>query len=482
MNRLLKSLPDPLSAHVWLLVTLVVKVATLVLLFRIGAIGHGNAGVLGVWWADAPTYFEPMESLLRGGGYDPDLRMPGYGVVYLLLRLFTEPPVTYDVLVILQSLLASVSMYILARLVWQQTGSKALFVLSMAVYALSISVHWYDAVMLTESFCVSALIFFLDRWVHWSRTGNRASLVFAGLWLTWAIFLKPVLAPIPAFVLLGLWLARSDWRQLLRNAMLFLLPLMAFDGAWMARNALRHGKPIVLTRVLFVGEDDPKPKLTALKFVWAIGGDITWWTDPQAEMRFFNTGLDQLPGSTNASSIILPNRILTSAYTMDSLRAAADEILALKSDTVSADYLHHRNLALNAKFDRWTAAFIAEHPAQYYLLSRLLALRRYVFQTGNPIAYSLPFRQMPLHHKALKLFHFGLHWATLLGGMLGAWWWLRNGNNRSLAVVPSLIVPFGIFVIPFALRFSEHRYMVPFIPFMLLCLIIGSHLRFKHNA
>lgn len=478
MRRLLDRLPDPERWGAWLVVTLAIKAATLTILMQVGGIGLGNAGWLGVWWTDAPTYFEPIESLMRGGDYTPDVRMPGYGAVYLLVRLFTEPPLTYDALVLLQTLLAAVSMYVLARLAYRLTGSKALFAGLLAVYAVSISVQWYDAVILTESFCTSAMIFFLDRWVAWNRQGRTADLVIAGAWLAWGIFLKPVLAPVPAFVLVALWLGRRQRAGALRHAVLFLLPLAVADGAWIIRNAIRYGSFIPVTRTLYVDEDSPTPALTAMVFVQAIGGDITWWTDPQAEMRFFNTGLDQVPGRTNAGSIQLPDRILTSAYTMDSLRAAADEILALKHDTVSAAYLEARNRALNARFERWTAAFIDEHPFQYYVLSRLLALRRYVLQTGNPVAYDLTFRAMPLHQKAMKLFHFGLHWATLLCGLAGAWLWVRRPEERAMAAVPALIVPFGLLIFPLVLRFAEHRYLVLFIPVMLLCAFVGLHRRF----
>lgn len=477
MNRLIRSLPEPENWRSWLMVTLVVKVATILLFLGLGVIGFGDTGLLGVWWNDAPTYFDPIESLLHGGDYEPDVRLPGYGAVYMLLRLVTEPPLTYDGLVVLQTLLGAVSMYVLARLVFRLTGSKRMFLLMLVVYVVSVSVQWYDAVMLTESFCASALIFFMDRWLRWHRTGKPSPLYFAGLWLTWAIFLKPVLAPVVGFVLLALWLARLQRGGWMKNALVFLMPLMVVDGAWIIRNALRHGSFAPLTRTLYADSDDPGPELRAAEFVIAFGGDLVWWGDPKAEVRFFNTGKDQLPGHTNAAEIVLPERILTSAYTMDTLRATAAEILTLKQPGIPEDELAQRNKVISARFERWTQAFIQEHPVQYHVLSRLLALRRYVIQTGNPVAYAQTFREMPIHYKALKLFHIGLHYSTMLLGLVGGWLWLRRRQDRALALVPVLLVPFGILIFPIALRFSEHRYLVPFIPFMLLCAMVGLHMR-----
>ena len=482
MKRFPYSVPDPERWRTWIAITVVVKALMLLLMLHIGAIGTGEAGVLGVWWSDAPTYFDPIDSLLRGGDYLPDLRLPGYGAVYLLVRLFTEPPLTYDVIVVLQFLVAAVSMYVLPRIVYRITGSRKLFLATLLLYVASISVHWYDGVILTESFCASAMIFFIDRWENWYRTGSKAALFTAGLWLTWAIFLKPVIAPVPAFALAALWLARAHRGAFVRNALVFSLSLIVIDGAWILRNAMRYGEFSPVARMLYTGADAPTPELRAVEFVIVFGGDCTWWTDPQAEIRFFNTGKDQLPGRTNASSIVLPDRIMTSVYNMDTLQATADEILALKEPTVTEEERDARNKAINARFERWTQAFIDEHPFQYQVLSRLLALRRYVLQTGNPIAYDLTFREMPLHYKALKLFHMGLHWTTMLGGCLGGWIWFRRGNARPLALLPALIVPFGILIFPFALRLSEHRYMVPFIPVMLLCLVVGWHARSTPTA
>jgi hypothetical protein len=475
MTRIPGTLPDPERWRFWLSITLVLKGATLFLLLHIGAIGMGDAGMLGVWWSDAPTYFEPIDSLLAGGDYLPDLRLPGYGVVYFLVRLFTEPPLTYDVLVVLQTLVAAFSMYVLPRSVYRITGSKALFLATLLLYAASISVHWYDAVMLTESLCASSMIFFIDRWERWYRTGSRAALVFSGLWLTWAIFLKPVIAPVFALALIALWMARAERGAFLRNALLILAPLILLDGAWILRNAIRYGEFSPIARRMYTGSINPTPEFRATQFVIAFGGDCTWWTHPNAEIRFFNVGHDQLPGATNASSIVLPERIMTSIYNVDTLRATSVEILALKDPAVTNEFRDTRNKLINARFERWTEAFIKEHPVQYHFLTKLIALRRFVVQTGNPVVYAQTFREMPWYLKATKLFHLALHWATLLGGFVGGYIWLRRGPSVPLAILPVLIVPFGTLVFSLVLRLSEHRYLVPFIPVMLLCTIVGYH-------
>lgn len=482
LNDLIESVPHPRRWAIWSTISLLVKLLILWVLVSYGKVGLGDAGILGTTAGDTSGYFEPIESLLRGGNYAPDVRMPGYGVVYLLARSVSPIPRVFDILVALQLLLASVSMYLLARMVFRITASRSLFLLTLGVYAMTISVHWYDAVLLTESFATSAMILFLDRFLVWCRSGGGRALVLSGLWITWAIFLKPVLAPVPGIVLLGIWYARTNHPNYIRNSFAFLIPLIVMDGAWIVRNALEHGGIHPLTRTLFVSEVDPDPKLFASRFVIAFGGDMVWWADREAEVRFFNVGNDQVPGHTNATEVILPDRIMTSAYNSDSLRALSERILALKDPSLPDDLRSMETERINAKLEHYLTVFIAEHPFQYHVLSRIKALANFLKQSGNPAAYMATFGDLPIAWKGLKLFHMGLHYSTLFLGLAGAVFWWRSGRDRPFAVVATLIVPFGILIFPIGLRFSEHRYLVPFIPYLLLAAFVGFWCKYARRS
>lgn len=481
-ERLVQRIPDPARWTLWVPVGMVIKLITVCVLLAAGSTGNGEAGQLGTMGGDSSSYFDPIGSILRGGDHAPDVRMPGYGAAYLLARTVSSPPATYDVLVVLQLLLGAVAMYILGRMAYRLTGSRAAFALTILLHALSISVQWYDVMMLTESFATSALILFLDRCLTWTRTGERAALVIAGLWLTWAIFLKPVLAPLPAVVLLAIWYARGQYPDHMRNAFLFLLPLILIDGSWVVRNAVKYDGIYPLTRTLFVSDDHPDPKLSASKFVIAFGGDMVFWVDPRAEVRFFNVGNDQVPGKTNAQEIELPTRIMTSAYNLDSLKMISDRILAMKARSFPAELREQETDRINTTLHRYRSVFIQEHPFQYHVVSRLCALTTFLDQTGDPVPYSKTFAQLPLRLKALKLFHIAMHWATLLFGVIGSILWWRSGRSRTFARILAPIIPFGLLIFPIGLRFSEHRYLVPFIPLLLLAAIVGSWSRLANRT
>ena len=79
---------------------------------------HGLHSAWYGWGAetgDTPGYFEPIDSFLAGHGYRPDFRMPGYGLPYLVFRLFTTPQGAGSGIIVLQALLGVLSVVVLAR-------------------------------------------------------------------------------------------------------------------------------------------------------------------------------------------------------------------------------------------------------------------------------------------------------------------------------------------------------------------------------
>ncbi|MBS1581328.1 MAG: hypothetical protein JST66_03915, partial [Bacteroidetes bacterium] len=104
-------IPAPERARFWMPVALAVKAVSLAIWLSIGATGTSGAGRLAMLAGDTPGYLDPITSLLRGEGYVPDLRMPGYGAAYLPVRLIAAPPQAYDLLVLLQLATSAVALY-----------------------------------------------------------------------------------------------------------------------------------------------------------------------------------------------------------------------------------------------------------------------------------------------------------------------------------------------------------------------------------
>jgi len=200
----------------------------------------GQLGMLSVDIGDTPSYLNPVEALLRGEGFTPDYRMPGVAAPYYVFRQFMDSGMSRDAYVTLQWLLSSISVVLLAHLAWLVTGRRRVFLLVYLVFLGSTFTSLYVPVIGSDSLAVSALIislFLLDRSL---RFKGKADLLGAGFFLTWAIFAKPVLAPLLllAVALLFYRMGRvRSWSYVLW----FLLPFVLLDGAWIYRNHSVHG-------------------------------------------------------------------------------------------------------------------------------------------------------------------------------------------------------------------------------------------------
>jgi 4-amino-4-deoxy-L-arabinose transferase-like glycosyltransferase len=100
--------------------------------------------------------------------------MPGYGVPYLLLRVFLSPAGSSDALVLLQLFLAGIACYLLALIARRCTRSDAAFFAVFAIALLSAFTGRYDVLLVTESFATSALILHLYLLLRWHDKGGPA--------------------------------------------------------------------------------------------------------------------------------------------------------------------------------------------------------------------------------------------------------------------------------------------------------------------
>ena len=251
----------------------------------------GTTGTFAAWDGDTFSYLDPVENLLRTGTYAQDLarpdsyagRMPGYGIVYGLLRLALPPGAAADALVLLQLLLSLVALYCLARLAQVVTRQPAAFRWALLLYGLNTFVTVYDIRVLTESFATSALIIGLYELVKMLEhpTGATAGrLLRVGCWLAWAVFLRPFLAPLlgllaVATAVLGSRAATLPDRprgfRALRGGLLLLLPFLVVDAAWVARNWPWYQRPVLLQSNAWAGYRTA-PGLPALAdFIGTIG-------------------------------------------------------------------------------------------------------------------------------------------------------------------------------------------------------------------
>src|SRR5687768_17080948 len=95
--------PAPENWMIWVTIALIVKTAFF--LFKIFEAGIANlhyTGIFGVESGDTLSYIEPVDNLLVNGTYHDDHRMPGYGWLYFVFRLFLSQTCALNSILIVQ--------------------------------------------------------------------------------------------------------------------------------------------------------------------------------------------------------------------------------------------------------------------------------------------------------------------------------------------------------------------------------------------
>lgn len=456
---------------IWLAIALVVRGGYFALFLQ----EHGLHGAWYGWGAengDTPGYFEPIDAHLRGEGYRPDFRMPGYGLPYLVLRLYTTPQGAGTGIIFLQLLLGMVSVMALGRTLRLLGASDRMATVGCFAYALVGRVAIYDVCWFTESFCTSALILAVHGWLAHLRTGALRVLVWSGGWAAWAVFLKPVFALWLVLLAIGIvLLARASLRRRLVLAGLFLLPFALSDGWWIRRNWIMHGTFVPLSNGTIMPELRRSPMLPLMRFLQATGGNYLHW-DPAAHIRWFNMreGPRGAPGKRKDRGVEMPAFALSPGITADSLRALAAE-MPRYSDPI-LHYTERREVLrrITARCDRYIRTYRNERPWQYHVMARHRLTGLFFRMAGlGPLFPEQP-RRPGFFTAPVNLLDTLMHWTLVVGGLVAAVAGLVRGRAAVLRWL-SVLTLVGVFIHPWGLRLCEGRYLVPMLPFLLLLIL-----------
>src|SRR4029077_13443195 len=203
-------------------------------------------------------FFGPVENFFKVGGYNylqnvPFTgRLPGYSIVYLLLRCILSPQIAVYFTVGLQFLLSTISVYVLAFTVSIIFESKRFFHITFWLYILAAFPGFFDFFIIAESFSVSSLIFCFYFLTKYLISGEYKTLILSGLFLAWTIFLREftglLIVVIPSILgIYFLFMKKEPFFSVVKLLFLFCLPFILADGIWATRNYISTKKIILLT-------------------------------------------------------------------------------------------------------------------------------------------------------------------------------------------------------------------------------------------
>ncbi len=414
---------------------------------------------------DTQSYLEPIENFIASGKYFDDYRMPGYGIVYFVLRIVFDSCTSMNLLLVLQVLLSGITVYFFAVITSRIIEQSWAFYTAYLCYLISTFVSIWDVFLLTESFCISALIisfYFLS-----SKQLSNAKLFLAGLFLTWAVFLKPVVAPVIAIISVLIFIRyRQEKLEGFKPVLYFLLPFILIDGVWVMRNYHEHHRFFFLTKSTYQKEIETTHYGNMIKFVSSFGGSVVHW-DPGSEMSFFKKPVGEMKVKKD---VVFPSYIFTSKFNMDSL-SSLNVLIMQWNDSASALYKDvETDKRIAEKFDAYTASIKSEKPFLYHVKSRFILIKKFLIHSGTYNLFSKPAGDLNTVEFIIKAGYSILYLLILFCGFAGLIIMLFKCIRRFNFITASIALAAFYFTLiyPVVLRLTESRYFLPAYPFYVI--------------
>ncbi|MBS1634822.1 MAG: hypothetical protein JST26_02795 [Bacteroidetes bacterium] len=428
-----------------------------------GATAH--PGFIGAYGGDTFYYLQPMEQWYKTGVYMPDFRMPGMAPLYLLFREVLSYTNAQNAVLVVQWIMASLSVFFLAKSVFLISKSRLLFYLTFYVLLLSSYANLYDYYFLPDSLATSATIFFMYFLVKYYVSRRLGNLFISGLFFCWLVFLRPPYALLPLFmgaVCILPNIKKITLSKSLATLLVFSSGFILVDSCWITRNYGKYARIIPLQKAVYYETANNDYLEPLSEFVTAFGGNMYFW-DPDAEIRWFNFRKDAIHIESSRPPE-LPENIYTSQFNRDSLLNLKKRITEAESGKFSPEEERKINEGIGATCRRYEQSLKAERPELYYVTSRLKAAYRFVFSNGTYNLFNEPFRQLNVLKVCVRFFYEGFYKLIALLCVAGIVFF----PYRLRMLIFFLPVLYTFILFPFVFRFSEYRYMVPAYPFMVV--------------
>lgn len=458
------------------------------LCFFILLLPNNNQEVIGFWGetpTDSQSYISPIENFIENGNYTPDYRMPGLGIMLFPFLYIFKKHVALNLFIVFQLIITAISSYVLSLIASKIFNSKRISMICFIVAVLSTYQNTYDTNILTESLCISFLIFSVYFLLKSSDSKKNIHILISGIFLTEVIFLRPVYIPLLAIFSIYLLLLNFKRNKLLsiKLALLFILPFFVIDGIWIARNFNKHKRIIPLTKTVYYPHVEDSYWRAAIKFVQAWGGDYQYWL-PNAEIRWFTYKLKNGPGhSIRQLPNELPNYIYTSQFNRDSLLGLVNLMVQLENipvnEKIKQDSLDD---LITYKFDSYRASIIKEKPFLFYIKSPIIHLKKFLVHSGAQYLFDESIHDISLFKLAVKCFYSFCYWTILILGISGGIWALFiEGVNKFKSLVVFGLPIYSIIIHSLIFKSAETRYLLPSFPFLIVFTSFMLHHLFELN-
>lgn len=438
---------------------------------------------LGFWGnigGDSKSYILPAENFYNTLTYAPNFRMPGYGVIYLLVRPFFNIANSCNVLLIIQSLTSIVGIYLLTDILYKHISNKTIVFFMLLIYTTNDFVYSFDYFLLTESFSVSASIFCFYFFWKWKNSYLNTYLILSSLFLTWLIFLRPayILLFIP-FLLVIVLDKKIVFKKRIINVLFFLSLFCICDSIWINHNYKIFRKFIPLMNYAWNPETESGYYLHAANLMQASGCSHMAWK-PFAEIRYFSTFGFEKTSEAERAQLKLPKQL--SNLKNYNQKRVTRLITLLREIDLRNKITEQEDRFLSKEFHAFELAYKEERKLDYIVVSRIRHTIRFYFK--DYITY--PIFNIKDSVKACFKNPINFHAiieSLVYAGALILWliFIILEIKNKTILDNLVLISLSSYHVIFPFIRMPETRYIVPSFPFILFCAGISFYFLLKKN-
>jgi len=433
-----------------------------------GKVVHGVFVEINDWG----EYMEPVVNLVETGKYFATTipskgengilwahRMPGFVPLYAPLYFLLGYKATCVAIAMMQLVTDAIACFLVGWIAWRLFKRRLAFYIAFFLYLLSSFVSVYTHYGSSEALCTFFIILSVFFFIKFIESGKRRSVLACGLFIAWAFFLRPAAGIIfVLFPLIYLWQLYSKGEFTFSKAFLNLLTygsfFLVFESIWIIRNynVLHRFIPVDISQ-----ENFGQPQYRALiQFTSRMGCD-QFNKDSQNGLRWFSPDLKEDASIQNANPFNEKN--FTGKFNLDSLKVLRQEYWLSSDTSLSKQERKIYGVRVLNKISGYTSSLKQEKPLRFYVINRLIMLRRFVFVKQT---YALPFFKTSLYERAVRGANWALNTFTMSFGILGILlaFWNKNRVSAYLAWIPALYICVHALV----LGFIEHRYLVPVFP------------------
>ena len=427
---------------------------------------------------DTWSYILPVENLMDGKGYSAKTtegkyipyayRLPGFVPVYGPFYFIAGRKTAMTIFILLQIIFDAISVYLLAKTSYNIFNSSKAFFITFMLYSASSFVSIYNHYFLSESFSVSFIIFSIYFFIKARKENPERNYFLAGLFITMSFLLRPIAILYIVILFFIIVIFYKEAVQKIRYAVFFLLMFFCFELIWCVRNYIQFKKFYPLSSIFSSWSDSSakidfidyySPQYTALRdLINAVGGDIQRW-GKNPEMKWFVDKNNHSPIPENFTR-------LYPLLNADSLLRIKDCYLKTGNRiTLSEDEKHCTDFTVRY-IHNFISFYKTEKKMDYYFLSRLKHMKRFLFPRMIPDFPFPKFEQMKRYQKLIKggyYIFFLVLVITGLGGMVLAF------LKKNLSMIQIAFLPLSIIAILSWLG-SEPRYFAAIYPFFIVFL------------